>query len=120
MVSYLINTKLHIFIENVIVFIVDFIILGCPGAAVGQTFECCMPLTFRSGRRNVNVKFTVTKCDEIQYSVERKQWTKAGLASISGKQINNFLFKILQRGCCGCDRMVDRFTTTYAISTYHH
>ena len=86
MVSYLINTKLHIFIENVIVFIVDFIILGCPGAAVGQTFECCMPLTFRSGRRNVNVKFTVTKCDEIQYSVERKQWTRAGLALFSGKQ----------------------------------
>jgi len=24
------------------------------------------------------------------------------------------------RGCCGRDRMVVRFTTTYAISDYHH
>jgi hypothetical protein len=23
-------------------------------------------------------------------------------------------------GCCGCDRMVVGFTTTYAISAYHH
>ena len=81
MLSYIDNTKWHVFNGKCYSVKCWFIILGCPAAADGQTFECCMPLTFRSGRRNVNVKFTVTKCDEIQYSVERKQWTKAGLAS---------------------------------------
>ena len=32
----------------------------------------------------------------------------------------NFLFIIVQRGRRGCDQMVVGFTTTYAISAYHH
>jgi hypothetical protein len=27
---------------------------------------------------------------------------------------------VLNRGCCGHDRMIVEFTTTYAISAYHH
>jgi len=31
-----------------------------------------------------------------------------------------WLFLIQSWGCCDCDRMVVGFTTTYAISAYHH
>jgi hypothetical protein len=42
------------------------------------------------------------------------------VTSLNMLQHNNMFDQKVKRGCCGHDRMIVGFTTTCAISAYHH
>ena len=55
------------------------------------------------------------KCESLQHTTDGRRWTLS-----DGKSSHGLCPGELKRGCHGRDRMVVGFTTTYAISAYHH
>jgi hypothetical protein len=55
-----------------------------------------------------------------EFELGSNDWTDGVLSSIARNACNGRFYFYLNWGRHGRERMVDGFTTTYAISAYHH